>query len=498
MENAFYELAQNYYHLETKNIKIHRDHLNKTTHHYLFVRHQFKMGFLNELKQDRQAASTHYLQAYSHLLELRIVDTNILEIKIVAGMINYKLCKLMFQLSLALDSIRQFLKHIEWFKSRTGPKELIFEHHAWISKQFSLFADVFDEAIRQGLPAIQTQHPGFYYQMAAANLLERKRVAEQIQIDPTTPIQSNSLDGHIEFYGQRPWRPGKLSAEPPDPNLERLAMTALQYQEKQVNHCMLIISQYSNAISQFKKYRCPRMRRQLVVQMAEEYYFARDYGKALTLFTHMISDYRTERWWLLLSNILNRALKCAYLTANIQDFIILAFESLSTSIINVDKEAILANLLQVLDKQSPDEPKGLKLPEEDLNRARDLWNQAIQSNQIVIEAANILSCIECKGRFIKNKFEAEENVQIEIFIRSRCIMGIEFTKLSVTMNSANATNEFAVNADLFFKTNEVKRFVCEWKPDIRDIGHDVQLAAILLHLGKYIGSFFISIKQQIN
>lgn len=56
LENAFYDLAQNFYHLEARIVKNHRDHLNKTTHQYLFVRHQFKMGFLNELKQDQHTA----------------------------------------------------------------------------------------------------------------------------------------------------------------------------------------------------------------------------------------------------------------------------------------------------------------------------------------------------------------------------------------------------------------------------------------------------------
>lgn len=61
LENAFYDLAQNYYHHEARNIKSHRDHLNKTTHQYLFVRHLFKMGFLNELKQDGHAAHKYGL-----------------------------------------------------------------------------------------------------------------------------------------------------------------------------------------------------------------------------------------------------------------------------------------------------------------------------------------------------------------------------------------------------------------------------------------------------
>lgn len=41
----------------------------------------------------------------------------------------------------------------------------------------------------------------------------------------------------LEFYGQRPWRPGKLSAEPADTVREAIGIQALQYREKStVNH----------------------------------------------------------------------------------------------------------------------------------------------------------------------------------------------------------------------------------------------------------------------
>lgn len=56
LENAFYEMAQGYYQQEIRHIKSHREFLNKTTHQYLFVRHQFKMAFLSELKQDNRNA----------------------------------------------------------------------------------------------------------------------------------------------------------------------------------------------------------------------------------------------------------------------------------------------------------------------------------------------------------------------------------------------------------------------------------------------------------
>ena len=77
----------------------------------------------------------HYAQSYHHLLELRSTDTNLHEIRVVAAIINYKICRLDFALNLPRDAIAQFRRHIDLFRQKTGPKELIFEHYAWLSKQ---------------------------------------------------------------------------------------------------------------------------------------------------------------------------------------------------------------------------------------------------------------------------------------------------------------------------------------------------------------------------
>lgn len=41
----------------------------------------------------------------------------------------------MFRLNAPRDAITQFKSHIERYKSRTGFKELIFEHFGWLSVQ---------------------------------------------------------------------------------------------------------------------------------------------------------------------------------------------------------------------------------------------------------------------------------------------------------------------------------------------------------------------------
>ena len=48
------------------------------------------------------------------------------------------------------------------------------------SLRFQVFGDLFDEAIKLGLTAIQTQHPGFYYQQAANHSSARKQLCREL------------------------------------------------------------------------------------------------------------------------------------------------------------------------------------------------------------------------------------------------------------------------------------------------------------------------------
>jgi len=135
LESAFYELCQSSYHLSSKAVRGHRDQLNRTNHGYLFVRHQFKMGFYHELKQDFAMAHKYYSQSYAHVLELRITDANVTEAKIVAGYVGYKVWHLSFLLNLPREAIAHFRSHMDFFRLRIGPPLAKFEHHAWMSIQ---------------------------------------------------------------------------------------------------------------------------------------------------------------------------------------------------------------------------------------------------------------------------------------------------------------------------------------------------------------------------
>ena len=52
--------------------------------------------------------------------KVRATDTNIMEVKTVAGFVNYKICRLAFQLNLPRDAIAQFRRHMDIFKHKIG------------------------------------------------------------------------------------------------------------------------------------------------------------------------------------------------------------------------------------------------------------------------------------------------------------------------------------------------------------------------------------------
>lgn len=419
-----------------------------------------------------------------------------MEVKTIAGLINYKICRLLFSQSMPRDAIAQFRAHTEAFKNREGHRDLLFEHYGWLAKQYWVFGDLFDEAIKQGIQAVQTQHPGFYYQQAAQFAIQRKQACEQLCQSISTYPEPDPLSGmdKLEFFGQRPWRPGSLSVEPVDPLREKDGILALQFREKNVvNHSSLIITLFGIAISQFKAFRCPRMRRQLLVQMAEEYFSAKDYGKALTVLTHMLWDYRSEKWWRLLSAILLRALSCAYLTAGLQDYVTLSLEALGNAaqLSSQDKTRVFQNLNRILKRQLPEPEPDISVI--DLPHAKELWIACCASADppfVTVDMSNVASCVESKARFTESQSHFDKPVHIEVFVRSACPHPIQFSKLVVTVTTPTMSTELLASPleptdahPLLFEINQIKTFVCQFNPDRLDIGSEIQITSTSLHMG---------------
>ncbi|CAI9171641.1 unnamed protein product [Rangifer tarandus platyrhynchus] len=509
LENAFYEHAQTYYYTEIRRVKSHKEFLNKTTHQLLFVRHQFKIAFFSELKQDTQNALKNYRTAYNLVHELRAHETNILEIKTMAGFTNYKICRLCFQHNTPLDAIAQFRKHIDLCKKKIGSAELAFEHAAWMSKQFQAFGDLFDEAIKLGLTAIQTQNPGFYYQQAAYYAQERKQLAKALcnheaSVTYPSPDPLETQAGVLDFYGQRSWRQGILSFDLSDPEKEKVGILAIQLKERSVVHSEVIITLLSNAVAQFKKYKCPRMKSQLMVQMGEEYYYAKDYTKALKLLDYVMCDYRSEGWWTLLTSILTTALKCSYLMAQLKDYITYSLELLgrASTLKDDQKSRIEKNLINVLMNESPD-------PEPDcdilaVKTAQKLWVDRISlagSNVFTIGVQDFVPFVQCKAKFHAPSFHVDVPVQFDVYLKADCPHPIRFSKLCISFNNqeynqfcvieesskANDVLENLTQGKMCLVPGKTRKFLFKFVAKTEDVGKKIEITSMDLVLGSEAG-----------
>ncbi|EAT46554.1 AAEL002260-PA, partial [Aedes aegypti] len=456
LQSAFLELAQSCYTQIMKQIRSHRDQLTEN-HKMLKIRHLFKLGFISELKLDQLNALKHYRQTYANLDELRIVDTNCLEVKTIAGFVNYKICRLYFKVNAPKDSISHFKTHINKYRSRTGFKELVFEHWAWLSVQYSAFGELFCEAVKNGLAPLQTQHPGIYFHKAAEYIGKRKEAFlhgylfvctgfdEGFAPAPTTNPNSAL---YSDFFGIRGAKTG-------EPVSEQQIICLVQEMEKAYNHSAAIIILLGQAMAQYKVYKCLRFRKKLAIDMAEEYLKSGDHSKALTLYSLMLSDYRVDKWYTIFTEVLLKTLRSAYLSASVPHFVECSIESLSPRIAmdKAERILILENLWKVFHNVSPVSSSQIA-PELSAN-----WQTALTSfsSPIKLDLDRLNDLLECKITFDQRQIKNDEKLCLQLYVRSIVEVPLKLKNFSVLLTDLKSSAvrvpaiqycEYAPNEDI--------------------------------------------------
>ncbi|XP_055529161.1 trafficking protein particle complex subunit 11 isoform X2 [Wyeomyia smithii] len=441
LQSAFLELAQSYYTQMMKQIRSHREQLTES-HQMLKIRHQFKLGFISELKLDQSNALRHYRQTYANLDEIRIVDTNCLEVKTLAGFVSYKICRLFFKLNAPKDSISHFKNHITKYRNRTGFKELLFEHYAWLSVQYSAFGELFCDAVKNGLAPLQTQHPGIYFHKAAEYVGKRKEAFLQCSaLAPPSEAQTGGAGQasstnanavlYSDFFGIRGTKTG-------EPVSEQQVICLVQEIEKSHNHSAAIITLLGQAMAQYKVYKCLRFRKKLAIDMAEEYLKSGDHSKALTLYSLMLSDYRVDKWYTIFAEVLLKTLRSAYLSASVPDFVACSIEALSPRIEmeKTDRILVLENLWKVFHNVSPVSSRQIS-PELSAS-----WQTALSSfnNPIKLDLDRLNDLIECKISFDKRQIRNDEKLHLQLYVRSVVEVPLKLKNFSVLLTDLKSSS----------------------------------------------------------
>lgn len=153
-----------------------------------------------ESNNDHEVALRLYKTAFNNILDINsqvhgpnmstLPGVSPFEVRSVADYLNHRNCHIQFMLNHPREAITQFRKYIDTFKQHTKSPEYAFEHSAWLSQQYLMFADLFHQAVTNGTKASKTQHPGHYYYEAAMQMIERRKNITEYTNDE---IRSNQM-----------------------------------------------------------------------------------------------------------------------------------------------------------------------------------------------------------------------------------------------------------------------------------------------------------------
>ena len=413
IEHSFSEQAIHYYTHRIKTVRAHKDLLSRPLHLSLFVRHQFKLGLFCEFKKDNTAALKHYNASYNHLIEVPIEERNAMEVKMVAGILNYKICQLMF-VSTPRQAISTFKKHIDIFRKQEGAGDLSFQHHHWLAAENGHFARMFSEAIE----GLQTLNPGMYYIIAADHTRSRREIAKAL---PSHPETYHSLQSPApRFYGQYPWRRGVAETEDTDPERRRAGLSHLHQGEQRVEHNWEVIGLLCRAVNQFKKYPSRRLTASVKVRLAEEYFAAGDFKKILDLLLGTVALlYRAEHWWPLLDRVGALCLTCSYIEKSYPFFVLLLLESISHYSCSSPETKLQLHLsLERILRQLPPPPPD-RCPSHLRESLQEEWTSMCEkTTHVKLDMNQLAGCIECKVFFQRECFPADGVLYLQLHMFS--------------------------------------------------------------------------------
>uniref|UniRef100_A0A2D4J4X0 Trafficking protein particle complex subunit 11 n=1 Tax=Micrurus lemniscatus lemniscatus TaxID=129467 RepID=A0A2D4J4X0_MICLE len=238
--------------------------------------------------------------------------------------------------------------------------------------------------------------------------------------------------------------------------------------------------------------------------MGEEYYYAKDYTKALKLLDYVLCDYRSEGWWTLLTSILSTALKCSYLMAQIKDYITYSLELLgrASTLKEDQKSRIEKNLIKILMNENPD-------PESDcdaasVKAAQKLWADRVSlagNNIFTIEVQDFVPFVQCKTKFLAPSFHVDVPIQFDVYLKADCLHPLQFSKLCVNFSNQEY-NQYCVMEENYPKFHilepstqgtlclipgKTKKFPFKFVAKTEDVGKKIEITSVDLILGSESG-----------
>ncbi|KJH49607.1 hypothetical protein DICVIV_04274 [Dictyocaulus viviparus] len=430
LQSALHELAQGFY---QQKLKVIRSRSIPNNSPALVVRQLFKLAFLSELKQDTHTAYRNYRLAYEQCKDHieSWDDIDIFEWRSVVGLLNYKMCELCFLHNMAVEAISQMRRHqAVFFVGPSGtyptPQLANIELQLWNAKQCWHFAQLFEQAVVNGLTALATLNPGTHLDLAASlyssvnrNILALKKNCPVTKPYPV-PDPMHNLCNTI-FFGQRPWRIGYNGLAPA--NIEEDAVTAILH--RLVVNSKGVITLLDAAMEQFKKYGCFRMYHKGIIQKGDVYYSSGDFSRALQFWISVVREGIPPA---VRQGILRKAASAAYCVASIKDYVWCCVQMMSSSSVADDGFRAILNCIPPPHPFSQNEILPEQLAQYQLN-----WEKVFVERQYFsIPCSQLDLFVAVEASFLEtNVVQPEAKVPIRLCLTSMATTAISFSAVVV-------------------------------------------------------------------
>lgn len=199
----------------------------------------------------------------------------------------------------------------------------------------------------------------------------------------------------------------------------------------------------------------------------------------------MLSDYRSEKWFNIFTEVLLKTLRSAYLSASVADFVMCSIEAMSPQIsipLN-DRIVILENLWKVFQNVAP--VSQIQITPE----IKTTWERALQAfrTPITIDLDRISEIFECKLTFEKAQAKPDEPVNLELYVRSRTDVPFKLKNFAIFLNDTNSNHRLVARKFMELRTREDGDEI-----RARDIQHD----DFMIEPHKFYKLFFSGDKYQ--
>jgi hypothetical protein len=281
----------------------------------LTARYDFKIAFFNEFQGQSNYTLRYYRQCYNSLsASLETIDEEMYDqVKVVAEIAHFKICKILFAQKNAEEAFQQFRNHILIYTKLYS--KYAWKHCSWVSDQFIVFCQLLDRYSISESFAFADR--AYFYQNAAkftvdryqCYLKSRKDVSTLFSasdevvssVDPVSGVKSKSYRGKLftspRFIGSMPFIIDPVNGNLPVYNEEALSLffDYLYAQESSIDHFKLAMDYLQTAL-QHVPIHMKRKRALLFENIAQEECKREQFAQALTHYWQAVESLYEEGW----------------------------------------------------------------------------------------------------------------------------------------------------------------------------------------------------------